>query len=801
MTASLPNHQLLPKGRYRTRLLATVWLLVMGLCILLLTEQLRRPTPFDSGLLSLLPSSEQAPEVEFANQKLTQHFANQLLFLIAPSTPESSQIHQASEQFAEQLQQSGLFTTIRTRPDSTLLHEQTRTYFAARYHLLDDATRQQLLNQQHTSISTEAKRQLFSPLAAPRQASLQDDPFSTFQHWLERESQSNRISADSHGFIIQQQETTYRLVFASFSGSAYDLQLQQQLMNTINTAEAELNQQDLQLLRSGLLFHTAAGARQARSEMSTIGVGSLIGITLLLLWQFRSPTPLLLSLLAIGSGCLVALSLCLLVFERVHMITLAFGATLVGVSIDYALHYLCCQRDQDQSQKLNNLQQKNRSTLRHILPAISLGLISSVLAYTAQALTPFPGLQQMALFSACGLIAAWLTVICVFPLFDKTKGSTSALGLRLRQWQQHKPRARGLGAAVTLFAALGLSQLQFNDDIALLQTSPPSLLQQETAVQQLLARAGSGRFLLISADNSEALLQREEQLRQTLDSLVAHDQLQSYQALSQHIPSLARQADNYQLQQSLYQPNATLDAFFTDLGASQQLINSTRQAFIDGQQQQLHFADWIESASAHPYRHLWLGNEQPQASSIITLGSVATPQVYQQLASLTQSIDGVHFVNRVDDLTQLLSRYRVTITQWVGLAYGLIFLLLLLRYRRQAWPIIVAPLLATATTFTLLSLAGQPLNLFNLLAALLILGIGLDMGIFLRESQHQAHAWAAITLSAITTLLAFGLLALSQTPVLHHFGITVLLGIGLSWLLAMHFAPGSDQAGIHQKRK
>jgi predicted exporter len=41
-----------------------------------------------------------------------------------------------------------------------------------------------------------------------------------------------------------------------------------------------------------------------------------------------------------------------------------------------------------------------------------------------------------------------------------------------------------------------------------------------------------------------------------------------------------------------------------------------------------------------------------------------------------------------------------------------------------------------------------------------------------------------VSLSAFTSLLAFGLLALSDTPVLHHFGLTVACGLTLVWLLA-----------------
>jgi len=58
------------------------------------------------------------------------------------------------------------------------------------------------------------------------------------------------------------------------------------------------------------------------------------------------------------------------------------------------------------------------------------------------------------------------------------------------------------------------------------------------------------------------------------------------------------------------------------------------------------------------------------------------------------------------------------------------------------------------------------------------------MGIFLTETNEALPTWLAVSLSTYTSLLAFGLLALSQTPVLHHFGITVAIGLSLVWLLA-----------------
>ena len=45
-------------------------------------------------------------------------------------------------------------------------------------------------------------------------------------------------------------------------------------------------------------------------------------------------------------------------------------------------------------------------------------------------------------------------------------------------------------------------------------------------------------------------------------------------------------------------------------------------------------------------------------------------------------------------------------------------------------------------------------------------GIGVDYGIFLQEhpGRRDLIAWHAVTLSAVSTLLSFGLLSLSNTP-------------------------------------
>jgi predicted exporter len=124
------------------------------------------------------------------------------------------------------------------------------------------------------------------------------------------------------------------------------------------------------------------------------------------------------------------------------------------------------------------------------------------------------------------------------------------------------------------------------------------------------------------------------------------------------------------------------------------------------------------------------------------------------------------------------------------LSYFAVYGMLYPRYRGATWRALVPAMLASVVTLALLGVTGQSLQLFHVLALMLLLGIGVDYGIFFQEhpDRRDPVAWLAIGLSALSTLLSFGLLSLSKTPALQAFGLTMLIGIVSVWLLAPCFA-------------
>ena len=119
-------------------------------------------------------------------------------------------------------------------------------------------------------------------------------------------------------------------------------------------------------------------------------------------------------------------------------------------------------------------------------------------------------------------------------------------------------------------------------------------------------------------------------------------------------------------------------------------------------------------------------------------------------------------------------------------ALSLVYGLLCLRYGLARSAFMLLPtVLSIAVVLGAFGYLGISLTLFNLMGFMLVLGVGINYAIFLCEGGvNEAATLAGVLLSAGTTLLSFGLLAFSSMPALSGFGLTLLLGISVSVLLA-----------------
>lgn len=774
--------------KLNSRQLALGWAMVVCGLLIFLLIRFQKGMRFETDILTLLPITEQDPVAESAIREFTKRIGRKNIFLVGNDTQELAL--QASDLFADELLTSGSFEELVYRTQDVGERAFYDLYFPFRYTLLDTQTREMLAKPNGgEALTRRATETLYGPMSAAVSGMLEDDPLLLFSSFLQHfPKPPSRLEVVDDRMIVTKDDNHYVLVSADLVGNAFDPAVQERVAGTVGELRQKLEAAfpGTQLLLTGVVYYAHAGTRSAKSEISTIGLGSMLGILLLVMLVFRSMRPLVTSLLPIGVGCLCAVLITHEVFGEIHILTLVFGATLVGVCIDYAFHFFCeCRFAGDGWQP--------KRAMQHILPAISMGALTSMLGYLGLLFAPFPGLKQMAVFSCFGLLGSFATVVCWFPFLATIRSPKDLpnppflLGLAHRyvgKWQTCKPWILALVIVVPLSVGFwGLTQVKPEDDIRLLQNRPADLVAQERSIREWIGGVDTSRFLLVEGVDQEAMLNQLETLQPKLLQARQEGAISYFQGLHQWVPSQLRQRENQKLlAQALINQNQPLTVYLEEMGFSKEVSKEVRAAVTQTSPNLLGLKDWLSSSASAPFRHLWLGETERGVASMVLLGDVTNPAAMEGLASQP----GVTYIDKVGDVSDIFSRYRKLALQWVLIAYAVIFLLLLMRYGiRKGSLMLLPPILAAIVAIAGVGLLGVTVNLFSFLALLLVLAIGIDYTIFLGEaSQRHATTMMAVILSSITTILSFGLLALSNTPVLQGFGLTLLFGIATAMLLA-----------------
>ena len=775
------------------RLRALVWLaLAVGLAIVAAT-QFSGPLPLQSNLLSLLPPTERNPVAEQAVSKLAEAAGDRAIFLIGPTANRSfGELGQATRQFGARLRDSGAFRSVVDEIPPFDPQQLARFYFPYRFNLLGDADRPK---EATPDLAERLQRKLYTPFQFGPGYPLADDLFGFGDAWLAGLPLKNlRLETQDGLLVARSGENVLAMVSAMLPGSAYDGAIQTRVAASVADAETPLKQEfpGLEVLRTGTVFYAAAARQSAEREVDFIGAGSLIGMLLLLYLVFRSLRPLALGLLSVSFGVAAAATVTVAVHGELHLITLVFGASLIGEAIDYAVQYFAAHLGAGKDWE-------PMAGLRRITPGLLTALATSLLSYAALMLAPFPALSQIALFALVGLSAACASVFLLLPWLLKAPGRRdpeTAVALPRRflvGWKRHVGRRTCLAvsAVLLILSVPGWSRLTGNDDVRVLISRPPALVAQEEKIRELTGFGNSSQFFLVEGDSPEAVLHNEERLLEKLAPLAGNDEksvLGSYSGVSAFVPSAQRQAQNRQRwERNVFANERHLRELLSDASLRDEIADKMIADFANSKSRVLSVDDWLKSPLSTPFRHLWLGNVAGNGAA--HFAAIVQPQGIRDLARLAAlggTLDGVTFVDKAGSVSHLFQEYRQWGFLWLLGALMLIYGVLCLRYGPAQSAFMLLPTgLALAVVLGAFGYVGTPLTLFNLMGFMLVLGVGVNYAIFLREGGVSAAATlAGVLLSAGTTLLSFGLLAFSSMPALSGFGLTLLLGICVAILLA-----------------
>ncbi len=719
----------------------------------------------------LLPHDERDSRAEAALARLAEQGERQLVLLI--SAPDLAQAKAASRALEASLKPLPLAAQNNAFDPAAI-----RDFFLPyRDGLLARADAAALAQFDAGFWTQRAAAAAFTPVSAVG-LRWQQDPYELFTRWLLERAQVSPLRPDGDRLVVEEGGRHHAVLIYRIAGSAFSLALQARVHDGVNAAIVALAQSHPQarVRRAGVVVHAATAARRAQDEVSLIGVGSTLGVALFSLLAFRGWRPLALLMLPIGVGTLWAVMLTAALFEHLHLLTLVFGSSLIGVAVDYAEHGLCASLEGEK---------EPLQRYKELAPGMTVALATTVFAYLGLLLTPFPGLAQMAAFSAIGITAAWLCVMLWFP-FIAPRSVRAGPATRLLEWfgaRWPRWRANRTGGCVLLLGcvaiAVSLVLLRTNDDVRALAGTDAGLLAEHIEVARVLRLPSPAQLFIVSGKDADEVLAREEVLSTQLRDMQAQGHLAGFDVISDWLPSEARQHARQAAVAPLHSEAVLgalrgaleLDADWAPPPATQAIMR------ID---------DALASPLAPLLRGLWLGRGgDGKYASVVLLKGLSGAADSARLAALAG--ESVRWVDKPAEISRLFGRYRVRLGWLLALAYAVTFPLLWLRYRERTWRIMLPVLLASAGTLAALAVIGVPLQLLVVLGLLLVLGTGIDYGVFIDEMRGHTHAFVAISLAAITTLISFGLLSLSTTPALRAFGLTILIGNGLVWLLAPCF--------------
>jgi len=787
----------------------TLWLALVALSALIVAR-----AHYTADLSAFLPRSPSATQ-QLLVQQLQDGLASRLI-LIGIDGADGATRAQASRALAGQLREDSEFVSVSNGEDAS--QDKDRQFvFEHRYQLSAVVTPERFTVDGLRAAIADNLELMASPAGLSAKSLFVSDPTGETLQVIEQFEGAAQPRRE-HG-VWSSGDGARALLIAQTRAAGSDTDGQAQAIALIRAAFAA-NEAPLRLQLSGPAVFSVDARATIEHEAVRLSLLSTTLIVTLLLLVYRSLPTLLSGLLPVASGALAGVAAVALGFGLVHGITLGFGVTLIGESVDYSI-YLFIQGQRRRAGGAEaattaaataDAATSDDTTRRTLWRTIGLGVLTSICGFASLLPSSFPGLAQLGLFSISGLIAAAAVTRFVLPQLPLTPrvANLAPLGSAAARLIGHARLpfsvAAGLGLACVLLLYHDRDRL-WNRDLSAL--SPVSVAAQalDASMRADLGAPDIGNLVVVNADSEQAALQLSEAVGTRLDALVGQQLIAGYDSAARFLPSEHTQAArlaSLPAQDALRARVAAAAASLTlksdALGPFVQQVAAARNArpltradlagtsFALGADALL----WHRDGAWHALLPL---RANASAAGVAGAGDIDIGRVRAALAPLAPG--KILVMNIKHELDALYGSYLAEAVHLslAGLAAIVLLLLMALRSVERAARVIAPLLLAVLVVSAGFALSGTRLTILHLVGMLLIVAVGSNYALFFdRRAADRDRSALPLTLASLLianacTVIGFGVLAFARVPVLSALGATVAPGTLLALLFAALLAP------------
>lgn len=718
--------------------------------------------PVSSDVMELIPEPAAGQVSRAEIRSLASKMGRQVIFAV--SGPEA-----AAEDFSNRLSKLPGFSSFSGRLDPVRTRDSARFLFEHRAAFLSQQTRSRL-EEGGGAQAAWVLSQLYAPLAGVSSSELTRDPLLLMRtsNLIDRGEGGLR---NSGGWLTgnDSEGRSWRILHAEVNPAFTGASELSSLVGSIREAERQTRAlfPGVRFAASGAVFYSDYAGSSARHDVSKLGLISLALLLVLLIAAFRSVLPLALCLASIAVGAAAGAAATILVFGKIHLLTLVMSLSLIGISADYTTHYFTARMKAGAGVS-------TYETARGLRPLLLQALATTCAAYAAFLFAPFPGLRQLGIFSVAGLCASFVTVMVWYPGLTRRFRSrslpfTGALQRYIGLWRGGRLFPWAVLALLALFSVSGIILAGTDDDIGALQSSPPGLRAQEQVIASITGRDTSQRWFIVQGSTPDEALDRKDLLQAGLVRLRAEGLIEGATVVPLH--SLrAQREDAALIERAMPEVKRRLAQAGISVRTGERL-------------HPLELRTWLRDYLSRSWSGLIEGGVG-RTVILVPVQAGRSAKADEALAALAGSVPGCAWVDRRSDFSQLFGEVRKSVTVTLAAAGAAI----ILAYGFACGPLralglLIPCALSIASGIAALGWAGMPVNIFSLFALILILGIGIDYSLFFGSRQRDSEATLfAVVTAMLTTVASLGILVFSRTAAVANFGLALTTGVFAAFL-------------------
>jgi len=550
-------------------------------------------------------------------------------------------------------------------------------------------------------------------------------------------------------------------------------------VNIIKESFAALNPGKAKLLLSGPSIVAVETRVHIKDSIKYVSFALAIVMLFVFVFIYRSPYLLLLAIITLSAAILFAMLLTQIIFSQIHGIVLAFGITALGVCLDYPLHIFSNTSTTITAEK----------AVKKVLTPLKIGTLTSVFAYISLMGTGFDGLTQLAVFAIVGLLSAFFISIYFIPEWMKGKKINKREALAGKSISLKSKIL--ISSLIILLPAIFLIQQESLFNTSISQLNPASMESKiiDAELRQALDVGEVDHIFLTPDKDLDVVLEKSQKVQQELNNLIEDGVISNSVSISTLFPSQKVQRNRLNnlpsnrallsntliATEKLPFKKGAFDAFINDVEYSKTLPLLDYLSFENSiMQDKLHSLlffkndTWYAITRVVNIKNINIFNNKVERSSILK----------EAYYSISAEVNGI------------MNSYLDKI--WLRLLLMLLLIFLVVLYfsyasKKRIW-VIVPVFSGVLISLSFQVLLGNSINIFHLMSLLLVVGLGFDYSLFFNQERKNegepSNSTHAIIISAITTIITFSILAVSEVSVLSSIGQIVVVGVFSCFVVA-----------------